>query len=66
VTPIHNPKDAREIIGLALTRLLLEERGELSGSVLIERIPRSSAPGLALFVFFDFEIPVARSARKLA
>lgn len=32
---INNPKDAREIIGLALTRLLLEERGELSDSVLI-------------------------------
>ncbi len=32
---INNPKDVREIIGLALTRLLLEERGELSGSVLI-------------------------------
>ena len=32
---INNPNDAREIIGLALTRLLLEEQGELSGSVLI-------------------------------
>jgi hypothetical protein len=32
---INNPKDAREIIGLALTRLLLEEEGELSDSVLI-------------------------------
>ncbi|MBN1546701.1 MAG: hypothetical protein JW902_08590, partial [Syntrophaceae bacterium] len=32
---INNPKDAREIIGLALTRLLLEEKGDLAHSVLI-------------------------------
>ena len=32
---INNPKDAREIIGLALTRLLLEEQGDLEHSVLI-------------------------------
>ncbi|MGV8080003.1 MAG: ATP-binding protein [Syntrophales bacterium] len=32
---INNPKDAREIIGLALTRLLLEEQGDLAHSVLI-------------------------------
>jgi hypothetical protein len=32
---INNPKDAREIIGLALTRLLLETQGELHDGVLI-------------------------------
>ena len=32
---INNPKDAREIIGLALTRLILEEQGDLAHSVLI-------------------------------
>ncbi len=32
---INNPKDAREIIGLALTRLILEEQGDLANSVLI-------------------------------
>jgi len=32
---INNPKDAREIIGLALARLLLEEKGDLAHSVLI-------------------------------
>jgi len=32
---INNPKDAREIIGLALTRLLLEDQGDLAHSVLI-------------------------------
>lgn len=32
---INNPKDAREIIGLALTRLILEEQGHLAHSVLI-------------------------------
>src|SRR3970282_1985879 len=32
---INNPKDAREIIGLALTRLLLEREGALQDGVLI-------------------------------
>ncbi|MEM2941633.1 MAG: type IV secretion system DNA-binding domain-containing protein [Thermoproteota archaeon] len=32
---INNPKDAREIIGLALTRLLLEKDGELQDGILI-------------------------------
>ena len=32
---INNPKDAREIIGLALTRLLLEKQGKLSNAVLV-------------------------------
>lgn len=32
---INNPKDAREIIGLALTRLILEEQGDLAHSILI-------------------------------
>jgi len=32
---INNPKDAREIIGLALTRLLLEKEGALQDGVLI-------------------------------
>lgn len=32
---INNPKDAREIIGLALTRLLLQEHGDLKSGVLI-------------------------------
>ena len=32
---INNPKDAREIIGLALTRLLLHEDGDLKTGVLI-------------------------------
>jgi hypothetical protein len=32
---INNPKDAREIIGLALTRLLLEKDGSLQDGVLI-------------------------------
>jgi len=32
---INNPKDAREIIGLALTRLLLEQDGSLHDGVLI-------------------------------
>jgi hypothetical protein len=32
---INNPKDAREIIGLALTRLLLERQGALQDGVLI-------------------------------
>lgn len=32
---INNPKDAREIIGLALTRLMLERDGELQDGVLI-------------------------------
>ncbi|MCA0453974.1 MAG: type IV secretion system DNA-binding domain-containing protein [Chloroflexi bacterium] len=32
---INNPNDAREIIGLALTRLLLEEEGTLAGGTLI-------------------------------
>jgi len=32
---INNPKDAREIIGLALTRLLLEQDGSLRDGVLI-------------------------------
>lgn len=32
---INNPKDAREIIGLALTRLLLERNGALQDGVLI-------------------------------
>jgi DNA phosphorothioation-dependent restriction protein DptH len=32
---INNPKDAREIIGLALTRLLLQEGGELKTGILL-------------------------------
>jgi len=32
---INNPKDAKEIIGLALTRLILEEQGDLADAVLI-------------------------------
>ena len=32
---INNPNDAREIIGLALTRLLLEQQGDLKSGVLI-------------------------------
>jgi hypothetical protein len=32
---INNPKDAKEIIGLALTRLLLEEEGALKSGILI-------------------------------
>jgi len=32
---INNPKDAREIIGLALTRLLLQEHGDLKSGILI-------------------------------
>lgn len=32
---INNPKDAKEIIGLALTRLLLQEKGELKTGILI-------------------------------
>ncbi|MDP9201844.1 MAG: type IV secretion system DNA-binding domain-containing protein [Gemmatimonadota bacterium] len=32
---INNPKDAREIIGLALTRLLLHQNGDLKSGVLI-------------------------------
>jgi DNA helicase HerA-like ATPase len=32
---INNPKDAREIIGLALTRLLMEQDGSLANSILI-------------------------------
>jgi len=32
---INNPKDAKEIIGLALTRLLLQENGDLKTGVLI-------------------------------
>jgi hypothetical protein len=32
---INNPKDAREIIGLALTRLLLQDRGDLKTGILI-------------------------------
>ncbi len=32
---INNPVDAREIIGLALTRLMLEENGELANAALI-------------------------------
>ena len=32
---INNPKDAREIIGLALTRLLLERQGALKDGILI-------------------------------
>ena len=32
---INNPKDAREIIGLALTRLLLQEHGDLKTGILI-------------------------------
>lgn len=32
---INNPKDAKEIIGLALTRLLLQEEGDLKTGILI-------------------------------